>query len=136
MDAAGRPDLEPRPVRSLFIVEDDLRAREGLVDVLSAELDVDVVGWAGSIAAAQIAAPPLSPAVMLIDYRLPDGTGADLIHALRAELPLTAYIVHSGLLDDAVAERCLAAGAFACLPKQVRLAPLLHAIRTAHSPAS
>ena len=131
MDGWSSPGDGP-PV-SLFVVEDDPRSRVGLVDVLGFEPDLEVVGWATTIAAARIEAPPLTPSVVLVDYGLPDGTGADLILGLRPTLPATSFVVHASLLDDSIVRQCLAVGAFACLPKQIRLAPLLSVIRTAAS---
>jgi DNA-binding NarL/FixJ family response regulator len=75
-----------RPYRVL-IIEDHQVVAEGLVMLLEDQPDLDVVGWAGSVARAGQAAAARPLDVAIVDYRLPDGTGVEAVAAMRASRP-------------------------------------------------
>ena len=59
----------------VFLVDDHEVVRRGLIDLLGADPDLDVIGEAGSVAAAMAQIPALKPDVAVLDVRLPDGNG-------------------------------------------------------------
>ena len=59
----------------VFILDDHEVFRRGLRQLLGAEPDIDVVGEAGTAAAALARIPALRPDVAVLDVRLPDGDG-------------------------------------------------------------
>jgi DNA-binding LytR/AlgR family response regulator len=67
----------------LLIVDDEPLARSTLARLCEHSAGVDVVGEAGSGSAAISAAERLQPDVMLLDVRLPDMTGFDVLRAAR-----------------------------------------------------
>jgi len=67
----------------VLVVDDHPMFRQGVVTVLSAEDDLEVVGSAGSVKEARTAITELSPDVVLMDVRMPDGDGTDLCSELR-----------------------------------------------------
>ena len=76
----------PATIRVL-IIDDSTLVREGLRVVLSSETGqrrMEVIGEAGSVGAGVEAAKRLKPDVVLLDVRLPDGSGVD---ACRARPP-------------------------------------------------
>ena len=77
-----------RPVRVL-LVDDHRLILESLARVLNEEPDIDIVGTATTVSEAKDAA--LEPVdVVLMDYRLPDGTGVEATRAIKARWPTCA----------------------------------------------
>jgi len=68
----GQP--EPKPIR-LLIVDDHKVVRLGLHTLLNHHSGIEVVGEAGTVAAAVAETARLQPDVVLMDVRLPDGNG-------------------------------------------------------------
>ena len=66
----------------VFLVDDHEVVRRGLIDLLSADPDLEVIGEAGSVAAAMAQIPTLRPDVAVLDVRLPDGNGIELCREL------------------------------------------------------
>jgi two-component system, NarL family, response regulator DevR len=62
----------------VFVVDDHEVVRRGLIDLLSADAELEVVGEAGSVAQALARIPALQPDVAVLDVRLPDGNGIEL----------------------------------------------------------
>jgi DNA-binding response OmpR family regulator len=69
----------------VLIVEDEYFIGLMAVDALRAK-DHEAVGPAQTVQAALTLAREANPDVAVLDYRLPDGTGAELAEALRTEL--------------------------------------------------
>ncbi len=87
----------------ILIVDDDEGTRDTLVDILVlAGLAAQAVGSAGEALTARMTAPP---ALAVIDYRLPDGTGLELAARFKREDPDLPVIVLTGnaSLETAVA---------------------------------
>jgi two-component system LytT family response regulator len=76
----------PRPLRVL-VVDDEPLAREGLLALLAAEDDIEVVGQAGDGATAITAARCLTPDLLLLDVSMPEVDGFEVLAALGAEAP-------------------------------------------------
>ena len=66
----------------VFLVDDHEVVRRGLVDLLNADPELEVVGEAGSVAQAMARIPALQPDVAVLDVRLPDGNGIELCRDL------------------------------------------------------
>ena len=69
---------------TVFLVDDHEVVRRGLIDLLSADPEVDVIGEAGSVAQAMAQIPALRPDVAVLDVRLPDGKLSDLRRTVGA----------------------------------------------------
>jgi len=76
---------ETRPIRVL-LVDDHHLLTDALSQMLSREPDIIVAGVAGSVAEAKAMARERLD-VVLMDYRLPDGTGAEATRAIKAAGP-------------------------------------------------
>ena len=63
----------------LVLVDDSQVVRMGLRSLISTEPRVEIVGEAGSVATAVETCARLKPEVVLLDIRLPDGTGFDAL---------------------------------------------------------
>src|ERR1700704_2594173 len=80
-ESNGDADRE-NPIK-VMIVEDHTVVAEGLAALINHQDDMKVVGHAGSIAETFTATAELEPDVVLLDFRLPDGTGAEAAAAVR-----------------------------------------------------
>ena len=82
------PDKQTR----VLIVEDHQVVADGLSALLNTQRDMTVVGHAGSVAESADRAAELQPDVVLLDFRLTDGTGADAAAAIRRVAPQAKHI--------------------------------------------
>jgi DNA-binding NarL/FixJ family response regulator len=83
----------------ILLVDDHELIRSGLGSVIDLEPDLSVVGTAGTVAEALTSYEELRPAVVVADLQLPDGTGLDIVRAIRNQSDTTGLIVltmHSG----------------------------------------
>ena len=83
----------------VLLVDDHELIRSGLGSVIDLEPDLDVVGTAGNVSEALTRYEELAPAVVIADLQLPDGTGLDIVRAIRAKSDTTGVVVltmHSG----------------------------------------
>lgn len=100
----------------VLIVENERRERASLVELCEQRTDVHVVGESETGFAALRAADELCPDVMLVDVKLPDMSGFDLVSATRGQREPLSVILTGGP-DNAAA--ALAAGALDYLLKPV-----------------
>lgn len=97
---------------TVFLVDDHEVVRRGLIDLLGADPELDVVGEAGSVAEALARIPALRPDVAVLDVRLPDGNGIELCRELLSRMPeLRCLILTSFTSDEAMLDAILAAPA-------------------------
>lgn len=115
----------------VLLVDDHDAVALGLRALVDDADDIDVVAIAGSVADAIAAADRHSPQVVLVDYRLPDGTGADLARALRETDDPPAVVMISGDADRRVLGLALEAGCVGFVSKQADRDDLVESIRAA-----
>ncbi|KUI33911.1 LuxR family transcriptional regulator [Mycobacterium sp. IS-1496] len=114
---------------TVFLVDDHEVVRRGLIDVLSAEPDLDVIGEAGSVSEALARIPALRPQVAVLDVRLPDGNGIELCRDLLSRLPdLRCLMLTSFTSDEAMVDAILA-GASGYVIKDIKGMDLAKAIK-------
>lgn len=73
--------------------------------------------------------------IAILDLRLPDGSGIDLIRELRALNSGVKVIVHTASTDPAVGDRALRRGADAVLDQQAGLDDVIATVKRLRSPA-
>ncbi len=114
------------------VVADDQRAvREALATVLDAEPGIEVVGVAADGDEAVAMAHALSPAVVLMDLRMPNADGVSATRRLAAELPDVKVVVLTTFADDTSILAALEAGALGFLTKDAGRAQIALAVRSA-----
>ncbi len=113
----------------VMIVEDHRIVAEGLVALLSGLPDMTVVGSAGSVAESAPLAESQAPDVALLDFRLPDGTGAEAGARIRELRPDTKLIFLSRDDSDAARIAAVEVGASAFLHKSRAATEVVDAIR-------
>jgi DNA-binding NarL/FixJ family response regulator len=94
----------------VMIVEDHELVRVGLSTLLSREGDIEVVRVTASGEEALRALGKVLPDVALVDYRLPDMTGAQVCAEMLKVRPRTSVVMLTSYFEDAVLLSCLAAG--------------------------
>src|SRR5580698_8757543 len=118
---------------TVFLLDDHEIVRRGVRDLLSAEPDIDVIGEAGTAAAALQRMPALRPDVAVLDVRLPDGDGVSVCREIRSTLPGTACLMLTSYGDDQALLGAIMAGAAGYVLKQTCGTDLVSAVRTVAS---
>jgi DNA-binding NarL/FixJ family response regulator len=116
------------PIRVL-IVEDHRVVAEGLSALINSQSDMRVVGNIGSVAECVQAATELNPDVVLLDFRLPDGTGSEAASEIRGVRPMAKMIFLTRDDTDAARFAAVQSGASAFLHKSKAAAEVVAAIR-------
>lgn len=113
----------------ILIVNGDRLVVDGVTALLAAEDDMKVLGQAGTVAEAVREIGSLSPAIVIVDFRLPDGTAVDVGRAVGKKHPSAKVIFLTD--DDSANARfaALEAGAVALIRKSNARAELVDAIR-------
>jgi len=114
----------------VLIVEDHQVVAEGLAALINDQKDMTVVGHAGSVADSITRAAELKPDLVLIDFRLTDGTGADAANGIRQLRPETKLIFLTREDSDAARFAAVEAGASAFIHKSRAAQDVVDAIRT------
>ena len=114
---------------SILIVDDEASLVGSLTFALRAE--GYAVESAGTGAAGLEAAERFRPGLVLLDVRLPDGSGIDVLEKLRAAQPETPVVMISAHGDTRVAVKSVKRGAYDYLTKPFELDDLLNTIRSA-----
>src|SRR5713101_5309332 len=114
----------------VLIVEDHQVVADGLAALINDQKDMTVVGTAGSVADSIARVTELEPDVVLMDYRLPDGTGADAGARIRRLRPDTKLIFLTREDSDVARFAALEAGASAFIHKSQAASEVVNAIRT------
>jgi two-component system response regulator DevR len=116
-----------RPLR-LLVVDDHEVVRQGLVAMLDRREGFEVVAEAGSVAEAIAMARRFEPDIVVLDVRLPDGSGVEACREIRAERPATKIVMLTSYPDEEAVLSAIVAGASGYLLKQVRARDLVSAL--------
>jgi two-component system, NarL family, response regulator DevR len=112
----------------VMIVDDHEVVREGLRSLLNRKQGITVVAEAGTVAQAIERALKEKPSVVVMDVRLPDGSGVEACREIRAQMPDTRMIMLTSYADDEAIIASIMAGASAYLLKQTRGQQLADAV--------
>ncbi|HUQ78818.1 MAG TPA: response regulator transcription factor [Patescibacteria group bacterium] len=122
---------EVNRIRVLF-VEDHKLLADALSTLLAREPDMEIVGVAGTVAEAKLMArQPLD--VVLMDYHLPDGTGAEATRAIKARWPAARVVMVTATSDDETILESIQAGADGYMTKDRAVEDVVKAVREAHA---
>jgi two-component system response regulator DevR len=117
-----------RPPLRLLVVDDHEVVRQGLVALLSRRDEFQVVAEAGTVAESIAAARRFEPDLVIMDVRLPDGSGIEACRAIRAERPATRIVMLTSYPDEEAVLSAILAGASGYLLKQIRGRDLVTAL--------
>ena len=119
--------IDARPLR-LLVVDDHEVVRQGLVSLLDRREHFQVVAEAGTAAEAVEMARKFEPDLVVMDVRLPDGSGIEACREIRAEFPGTRVVILTSYPDEEAVLSAIIAGASGYLLKQIRGRDLISAL--------
>lgn len=117
------------PRITLLLVDDSEVVRMGLRALLGTEPTIKIVGEAINVASAVEHSARLQPDVVLLDIRLPDGTGIDACRQILKRSENSRVLILTSVVDDTIVDEAIRAGAHGYLLKEVDGRGLVSAIR-------
>jgi DNA-binding NarL/FixJ family response regulator len=120
---------DPAPsVMRLLVVDDHEVVRQGLGRPARSAEGFQVVAEAGTVAEAIEAARRFEPDIVVMDVRLPDGSGIEACREIRADHPETRVVMLTSYPDEEAVLSAIVAGASGYLLKQIRARDLVAAL--------
>ncbi|RXK55023.1 response regulator transcription factor [Oleiharenicola lentus] len=118
---------------SVLIVDDSELVRAGLKSLLDQrgeeqDFQVQVIGEAASMSTAVSEAGRLNPDVVLLDIRLPDGSGLTACRQILANSSDVKVLVLTSVIDDNLVYEAMSSGAHGYLLKEIDAQGLCRAI--------
>jgi DNA-binding NarL/FixJ family response regulator len=117
----------------VLVVDDHPMVREGVSASVRSQLDMELVGEASSGEEALVLISGLRPDVTLIDLRLPDMTGIEVMTRIGRDLQSQRFIVLTTYQGDIQAVRAFRAGAMGYMLKSSLRKDLLSTVRAVHA---
>lgn len=114
----------------VLIADDDDLMRAGLVELLSNDPTIEIIGQAGTGREAVDRTRRLSPDVVLMDIRMPDLDGITATRALSQAAPQSRVLILTTFEQDDYIFSALRAGASGFLLKRTRPEDLIAAVHT------
>ena len=124
----------PSSIRVLLI-DDHQLLTDALAGLMRHTNDIEVVGMCGSLAAVKgaIRSGRTSVDVALMDYLLPDGTGADATRLVKRRWPKARVVMLTAVADDETMLDAVEAGVDGYLTKDRAGSDVVDAVRAAHA---
>ena len=114
----------------VVLVDDHDVVRAGLRALLDNENDLDVVGEAGTVEEAIRRVGLVDPDIVIMDLRLPDGSGIDACREIKSRWPQTHVLILTSYADDDALIDAYSAGASGYVLKRVDAVGLIDAIHS------
>lgn len=111
------------------LVDDHEVVRSGLRSMLDAEEDFEVVGEASTVEDAIRRVGFDEPDVVILDVRLPDGSGVEACREIRDRWPDTKVLILTSFADDEALFASIMAGASGYVLKQIKGSDLIESVR-------
>lgn len=113
----------------VMICDDHEVVREGLRTLIARTPGMSVAGEAATVSEAIATAAKARPDVIIMDVRLPDGSGVEACRTIREARPETGVIMLTSYADDEALFASIVAGAAGYLLKQTRGQAVVEAIQ-------
>jgi DNA-binding NarL/FixJ family response regulator len=123
---------QPSPIR-VMLVDDHEVVRLGLRALFGQTKHIEIVAEAATVAEAVLEAGRIDPDVVVMDLRLPDGTGLDACREILSADPTVRVLFLTSYSDEEAVMSTILAGAAGYLLKEIRQDALIHAIETVSS---
>jgi DNA-binding NarL/FixJ family response regulator len=115
---------------TVLIVEDHSMVAAGIQALLEDDPDISVIGRAATVAEACSLAGQTRPHVVLLDFRMPDLSGADAVRAILGALPDVAVLTVTASTEAEALEPVVRAGAMGFVRKDADADELTMAVKT------
>jgi DNA-binding NarL/FixJ family response regulator len=113
----------------VLLVDDHEVVRAGIRALLDAEDDIVVVGEAGTVAEGVRRVGYDEPDVVVLDVRLPDGSGVEACRDIRSRFPEVKVLMLTSFADEEALMSAILAGASGYVLKRVKMSDLVDDIR-------
>jgi DNA-binding NarL/FixJ family response regulator len=113
----------------IVLVDDHEVVRQGLKTLIDSQDDLDVVGEAGDVDNAIRQVGYHSPDVVVMDVRLPDGTGVEACREIRSRWPEVKVLMLTSYADEEALVSSIMAGASGYVLKRIDSTDLVDAVR-------
>jgi DNA-binding NarL/FixJ family response regulator len=114
-------------------VDDHPLLSQGIATMINCQPDMELVGSASTGAAGIEKHRQLQPDITLMDLRLPDISGIDVMMAIHADYPQARIILLTMFAGDVEIQRALRAGAQGYLLKSMPAEQMVETIRKVHA---
>ena len=104
------PPPSNHPIK-VFIADDSLIVRERLVMMLDELVGIEIVGQAENVAEAISAIRKLQPDVVILDIRMPGGSGIDVLQNIKRDEAAPMVIILTNYPYPGYRQKCMNAGA-------------------------
>lgn len=124
--------MESQPLRTrvrVILVDDHAVVRRGLRSLIESADDLQVVGEASSKDEAIRLAAKVAADVVIMDVRLPDGSGIEAAREIRASHPATRVLMLTSYADEDAVFSSIMAGASGYLLKEINEGEIISGIR-------
>jgi DNA-binding NarL/FixJ family response regulator len=115
---------------SVLLVDDQTLVRQGVRSLLDLSDEIRVVAEASDGAQALQMIPEIKPDVVLLDMRMPNMSGLDVLNALKERGDAPPVIILTTFDDDQLVLAGMKSGAKGYLLKDVSLEQLVEAVKT------
>ena len=120
------------PIR-ILVADDHLVYRIGIRSLIISEPGFEVIGEVSDGAAAIDLYRKLKPDVLLLDLRMPQQGGIEVVQSIRREFPDARILIVTSYQVEEEVFRVLEAGALGYIMKDLGLELLIDAIQTVHA---
>ena len=124
------PERDPGPI-TVVIIDDHRMFTESIGRLLDTEEGLSVVGSATTAAEGVLLVRREKPAVVLVDYQMPDQDGVEVTAAIKSEDPDVMVVMLTGSADDRVLLAAIEAGCSGFLTKDRASSEVAAAVRSA-----
>lgn len=124
--------VSPRPTIRIVLIDDSELVRRGVKSLLAStrcDPPMQIVAEANTVAEGVAACIRLQPNVVLLDIRLPDGSGFDACRQILSKLPETRIVMLTAHSNDNLVYDAVTAGAHGYLMKEIDGAALIQALQ-------
>jgi DNA-binding NarL/FixJ family response regulator len=95
----------------VFIADDSMVLRERLVEMLSEVPGVEIIGHAQDVPEALTSIEKLNPDVVILDIRMPGGSGMDVLQDIKRKQQAPTVIILTNYPYPQYRKKCLGLGA-------------------------
>lgn len=116
-------------VLKVLLVDDHEVVRAGLKSLIDSQKDMSVVGEAGTVAEGVRRVGFDEPDVVVLDVRLPDGSGVEACREIRERFPEVKVLMLTSFADEEALMAAILAGASGYVLKRIKTEELVRDIR-------